>query len=78
MSFRSLDDKAVFADKADPLGMSDTFKYFIAGQIALMREFSLLYAPQINSYKRFVEGSFAPTSVAWGADNRTVSLRVVG
>jgi glutamine synthetase len=78
MSFRSLDDKAVFADKSDALGMSDTFKHFLAGQTALMREFSLLYAPQINSYKRFVEGSFAPTAVAWGIDNRTVALRVVG
>jgi len=78
MSFRSLDDKAVFADKSDALGMSDTFKHFLAGQIALMREFALLYAPQINSYKRFVEGSFAPTAVAWGVDNRTVALRVVG
>ena len=39
---------------------------------------TLLFAPQINSYKRFVPGSFAPTAVAWGHDNRTCSLRVVG
>jgi glutamine synthetase len=58
--------------------MSKTFKHFLAGQIHLMREFTLFYAPQINSYKRYVEGSFAPTAVAWGVDNRTVSLRVVG
>ncbi len=39
---------------------------------------SLFFAPQINSYKRFVPGSFAPTAVAWGEDNRTCSMRVVG
>jgi glutamine synthetase len=43
-----------------------------------MRELTLFYAPNVNSYKRFVEGSFAPTAVAWGNDNRTCSLRVVG
>ena len=54
------------------------FHRFLAGQLACMRELTLLYAPQINSYKRFVPGSFAPTAVAWGRDNRTCSLRVVG
>ena len=54
------------------------FERFIAGQLACMREMTLLYAPNINSYKRFAEGSFAPTAVAWGNDNRTCSLRVVG
>jgi len=78
MSFRGSDGSAVFADASDARGMSKTFKQFLAGQLKLMREFSLFYAPQINSYKRFVEGSFAPTAVAWGVDNRTVSLRVVG
>ena len=43
-----------------------------------MCELTLLYAPNINSYKRFQAGSFAPTSTAWGYDNRTCSLRVVG
>jgi glutamine synthetase len=43
-----------------------------------MRELTFLYAPNINSYKRFQPGSFAPTSTAWGYDNRTCSLRVVG
>jgi glutamine synthetase len=51
---------------------------FLAGQLACMRELTLFYGPNINSYKRFVEGSFAPTAVAWGYDNRTCSLRVVG
>jgi glutamine synthetase len=43
-----------------------------------MRELTLLYAPHVNSYKRFAPGSFAPTAIAWGRDNRTCSLRVVG
>jgi glutamine synthetase len=54
------------------------FESFLAGQLACLRELTVLLAPNINSYKRFVEGSFAPTTVAWGRDNRTCSLRVVG
>ena len=54
------------------------FRAFLAGQLACLRELTLFLAPQINSYKRFVPGSFAPTAVAWGRDNRTCSLRVVG
>ncbi|WP_328772807.1 glutamine synthetase family protein [Streptomyces sp. NBC_00286] len=61
-----------------PGGMSDVMRHFLAGQLAALRDFSLLYAPNINSYKRFQPGSFAPTAVAWGYDNRTCSLRVVG
>ena len=51
---------------------------FLAGQLACLRDLTLFYGPNVNSYKRFVEGSFAPTAVAWGNDNRTCSLRVVG
>jgi len=54
------------------------FERFVAGQIACMRELTLFFAPHVNSYKRFAKGSFAPTAVAWGKDNRTCSLRVVG
>jgi glutamine synthetase len=54
------------------------FESFLAGQLACLREMTLMLAPQINSYKRFAAGSFAPTTVAWGHDNRTCSLRVVG
>ncbi|MEN8652943.1 glutamine synthetase family protein [Streptomyces sp. 21So2-11] len=61
-----------------PGGMSPVMQHFLAGQLAALRDFSLLYAPNINSYKRFQPGSFAPTAVAWGYDNRTCSLRVVG
>ncbi|MFS4096561.1 glutamine synthetase family protein [Streptomyces sp. AF1A] len=61
-----------------PGGMSEVMRHFLAGQLAALRDFSLLYAPNINSYKRFQPGSFAPTAVAWGHDNRTCALRVVG
>jgi glutamine synthetase len=54
------------------------FDHFLAGQLACLRELTMLYAPHVNSYKRFQPGSFAPTAVAWGHDNRTCSLRVVG
>lgn len=63
---------------AGPDGMSEVMRHFLAGQLAALRDFSLLYAPNINSYKRFQPGSFAPTAVAWGHDNRTCALRVVG
>ncbi|MFI6286322.1 glutamine synthetase family protein [Streptomyces sp. NPDC051018] len=61
-----------------PGGMSPLMRHFLAGQLAALRDFALLYAPNINSYKRFQPGSFAPTAVAWGYDNRTCALRVVG
>jgi glutamine synthetase len=54
------------------------FDAFLAGQLAALRELSLLFAPNINSYTRYAAGTFAPTAVAWGRDNRTCSLRVVG
>ena len=57
---------------------TEVFGGFVAGLLATLREFTLLYAPNVNSYKRFAPGSFAPTKVAWGEDNRTCSVRVVG
>ncbi len=78
MSLRAKDGTAVFADSSRPHGMSPTFRSFIAGQLATLRELTLLYAPNINSYKRFADASFAPTALAWGLDNRTCALRVVG
>jgi glutamine synthetase len=60
-------------------GLDDTgFERAIAGQLACLRELTLFYAPNINSYKRFASASFAPTAVAWGFDNRTCAVRVVG
>jgi glutamine synthetase len=61
-----------------PYGLSKLGEHFLAGQLAAMREFTLCYAPNINSYKRYVPGSFAPTAVRWGPDNRTCALRLVG
>ncbi|HWF23844.1 MAG TPA: glutamine synthetase family protein [Solirubrobacteraceae bacterium] len=54
------------------------FEQFLAGQLACLEELTLFFAPNVNSYKRFQAATFAPTAVAWGHDNRTCSLRVVG
>ena len=78
ISLRSTDGTPVFADENEPLGMSAMFRSFLAGQVSTLRELALCYAPNINSYKRFADGSFAPTAIAWGMDNRTCALRVVG
>ncbi|MBD0353861.1 MAG: glutamine synthetase [Rubrobacteraceae bacterium] len=75
LSLRGEDGTPVFAEGHD---FSETFQNFLAGQLACLREFTLFFAPNINSYKRFAVGSFAPTAVAWGKDNRTCSMRVVG
>ena len=68
------------ADDQGPLFAREgaLFHSFLAGQLACLREMTLMLAPHINSYKRFAAASFAPTTVAWGHDNRTCSLRVVG
>jgi glutamine synthetase len=66
------DDGPVFARKRE------LFESFLAGQLACLRELTLMFAPNINSYKRYAVGSFAPTTIAWGNDNRTCALRVVG
>jgi glutamine synthetase len=59
-------------------GESDVFKQFLAGQIAALKELAIFVAPTINSYKRFAAGSWAPTTLAWGHDNRTCGFRIVG
>ena len=59
-------------------GESDAFKQYLAGQIACLRELAVFVAPTINSYKRFAAGSWAPTTLAWGHDNRTCGFRIVG
>jgi glutamine synthetase len=78
LSVVSPDGAPVMADKDGNYGFSKLMEHWIAGQLATLRELTLFFAPNINSYKRFVEGSFAPTAVAWGLDNRTCALRVVG
>jgi glutamine synthetase len=75
LSLRREDGTPVFVDGH---GFSPMFENFLAGQLACLREFTLFFAPNINSYKRYAKGSFAPTAVAWGKDNRTCSMRVVG
>ncbi|GGP04768.1 glutamine synthetase [Nonomuraea glycinis] len=77
ISLRGVDGELVMAGDG-PHGLSEAGSRFIAGQLACMRELTLMYAPNINSYKRYVPGSFAPTAVKWGVDNRTCSLRLVG
>jgi glutamine synthetase len=72
LSFRGDDGSPIFAEQPE------VFDRFVAGLLAGMSDLTLFYAPHINSYKRFAHGSFAPTAIAWGNDNRTCSLRVVG
>jgi len=72
LSVREADGGILFGDQPE------LFDRFVAGQLACLRELTLCLAPNINSYKRYAEGSFAPTSVAWGHDNRTCALRVIG
>ena len=61
-----------------PIECSDTFRWFLGGWIAHVPDVMVFYAPTINSYKRFVDGSWAPTRLAWSHDNRTAGFRVVG
>lgn len=77
LSFRTLDDEPILAGDKE-YGFSEMMEHFIAGQLHCIEDFTYFFAPNINSYKRFVEGSFAPTAIAWGVDNRTCALRVVG
>jgi glutamine synthetase len=67
----------LFYDEKDALKMSVTMKQYIAGQLHLLPQLLPLFAPTINSYKRLVEGAWAPTTLTWGIDNRTVALRVL-
>ncbi len=77
LSLLDLDDEAVF-DRGGEAPMSKTFEHFLAGLIASARELTLMFAPNVNSYKRFAAGSFAPTALLWGFDNRTCAFRVIG
>jgi glutamine synthetase len=61
-----------------PHGTSRLLEHWLAGMLATLPELTMLLAPNVNSYKRFAEGSFAPTAVAWGRDNRTCAFRLVG
>ncbi|MFO7257525.1 MAG: glutamine synthetase [Bacteroidota bacterium] len=67
----------LFYDRKDKRGMSEIFKSYLAGQLHCLPELLPMYAPNVNSYKRLVEGTWAPTALTWGVDNRTVALRVI-
>ena len=72
------DGEPLFFDEADPQKISKTFKHYLAGVMHCLPHVLPCYAPTINSYKRLVEGMWAPTKVTWGIDNRTTALRVLG
>lgn len=72
------DGAPAFRDPADPHGMSDLMKHYLAGQLAHAAEITFFLAPNVNSYKRFVVGMFAPTKAVWSLDNRTAGFRVCG
>jgi glutamine synthetase len=76
-SFRDNNGDPVMAGEG-PYGLSEFGERIVAGMLGGLRELTLLLAPTINSYKRYVPGSFAPTAIAWGPDNRTCALRLVG
>ncbi|MFI9274505.1 glutamine synthetase family protein [Kitasatospora sp. NPDC052896] len=77
LSLRDADGDPVMAGDREH-GFSRVMEHFLAGQLACLADFALLLAPTVNSYKRYQAGSFAPTAIAWGRDNRTCALRVVG
>lgn len=78
---QSLWDKAgknnLFYDARDEMKMSAIMKNYVAGQLFCLPHLLPMYAPTVNSYKRLVEGAWAPTTLTWGIDNRTVALRVL-
>ena len=69
--------KNLFYSADDEYNMSDLHKHYLAGQLHCLPQILPMYAPTINSYKRLVEGAWAPTTVTWGVDNRTTALRVI-
>ncbi len=77
-SLWSLDGKPLFFDAAAENGMSEVMRHYLAGQLLHASEFTYFLAPYINSYKRFMEGTFAPTKAIWSMDNRTAGYRICG
>jgi glutamine synthetase len=76
---QSLSDgkKNVFHDAKRPNAMSTVFESYLAGQVACLMEFAPMFWPTVNSYKRLVDGFWAPVKPTWGLDNRTASFRVI-
>ncbi|MEU3450960.1 glutamine synthetase family protein [Streptomyces thermolilacinus] len=77
ISLRTEDGQPVFPGDG-PHGLSPLGAAFLAGQLAAVRDLGVLFAPTVNAYKRYQPGSFAPTAVTWGIDNRTCALRLAG
>ena len=71
-------ERNLFSDESAPHHISPAMQSYAAGVLATLPEFMLMYAPNVNSYKRFVAGSWAPTTLTWGFDNRTTALRFIG
>jgi glutamine synthetase len=76
---QSLSDgkRNLFYDARHPHRMSKLFESYLAGQLALLEDLQAMYAPTVNSYKRLVDGMWAPVKRTWGVDNRTATLRVI-
>jgi glutamine synthetase len=72
------DGKPAFFDAGDALGMSDLMKSYMAGLLKYAPDYTYFMAPYINSYKRFMKGTFAPTRIIWSVDNRTAGYRLCG
>jgi glutamine synthetase len=72
------DGTPLFWDASKPDNMSDTFRHFVGGLQKYLGAMMLLFAPTVNSYRRFVEGTFAPPALSWGIENRTTCFRIVG
>ncbi len=71
-------EESLMADHHGGHGMSELFRWYLGGLLATAQEFAILFAPYVNSYKRFQLGSWAPTTIGWGIDNRTLGFRKVG
>jgi glutamine synthetase len=81
MSLWSPEDQPLFAGAAACRGegaASDTFRFALGGLLTHARELAWFFAPNVNSYKRYRSGTFAPTGIAWSRDNRTAGFRIVG
>ena len=77
LSLWTLNGKPCFYDPSATYSMSKTMRHFIGGQLAYLREFAALIAPNVNSFARLTPGFWAPTAATWGVDNRTVAVRVI-
>lgn len=77
VSLKDDDGKSVFYDADKPHQMSDTMRYFVAGQQQMMPELLAMIAPTVNSFTRLIPGFWAPTDATWGVENRTCALRVI-